>query len=65
MTAVDVARGLQVAAPQMQQWLDLLVKDGALEKTKRPVRYSVRQFSLFEAEGETDSTAAADTARSG
>ena len=48
MKATDIARGLGVTAPQAQKWLGLLVEDGTLEKSKRPVRYSVREGSLFE-----------------
>jgi predicted Rossmann fold nucleotide-binding protein DprA/Smf involved in DNA uptake len=48
MKATDIARGLGVTAPQAQKWLNLLVKDGTLEKSKRPVRYLVREMSRFE-----------------
>jgi predicted ArsR family transcriptional regulator len=48
MNAAEVARDLGVTEPQARQWLDLLAKDGTLEKSSRPVRYSVRQANLFE-----------------
>jgi hypothetical protein len=57
MTAAGVARGLGVSAPQAQEWLNRLVKEETLEKTKRPVRYLARQISLFEGEGATETIA--------
>jgi DNA processing protein len=46
----EVATDLQVSKSQVKQWLQLLVKDGVLEKLSRPVRYRAvsSQASLFE-----------------
>jgi DNA processing protein len=65
MGAADIARGLDVSGAQAQKWLDRLVEDGTLEKSKRPVRYSVRQAGMFEGEGASGSRTHARHAGSG
>ena len=65
MKAAEVARGLGVTTPQAEQWLKRLVAEGALEKSQRPVRYSLRQTSLFEGEAETTSSAKSKQGESG
>jgi len=52
MTAAEIARNLAVTAPQVQKWLKRLVDEGVLEKSKKPVRYSLRQTGLFEPSSE-------------
>ncbi len=65
MKATGIARGLGVTAPQAQKWLNLLVKDGTLEKSKRPARYSVLQTSRSEREGAIESDSDGKPAGSG
>jgi DNA processing protein len=48
VTASDIARNLAVTESQARKWLDMLVEEGTLAKTTRPVRYSVRPSTLFE-----------------
>ncbi len=63
--ATEVARRLRVSEPQAQKWLSLLVKEGTLEKSERPVHYVVRQSRLFEGERASDSVAETKPAGSG
>lgn len=43
----EVARALGLTNAQAKAWLKLLVEEGLLEKKAKPVRYVVRQQSLF------------------
>lgn len=65
MKAAEVARGLGVNATQAQGWLSLLVKEGMLEKSKRPVVYIARQSTVFEGEVADNSIAKTKPAGSG
>ncbi|HEY3342034.1 MAG TPA: hypothetical protein VGK81_08455, partial [Anaerolineae bacterium] len=44
----DVATKLQITNNQAKQWLRRLVDEGVLEKQSRPVRYTVREITLFD-----------------
>ena len=44
----EIARELEVAQRQVEQWLKRLVAEGLLEKRAKPVRYVVRQGDLFD-----------------
>jgi predicted Rossmann fold nucleotide-binding protein DprA/Smf involved in DNA uptake len=46
MQAAEVAQCLGVTDAQAQTWLERLVEEGVLEKSKQPVHYSIRQTSL-------------------
>lgn len=48
MNDAEVAEALDVSNVQAKTWLQRLVNEGVLEKQKRPVRYVVKQSSLFE-----------------
>lgn len=61
MNATGIAGDLGVTEPQARKWLDRLVREGTLKKSDRPVRYSVRQSSLFEGEVKAGSRADAGT----
>jgi predicted Rossmann fold nucleotide-binding protein DprA/Smf involved in DNA uptake len=45
--AAEVAADLGVTQRQAEEWLKRLVDEGVVDKSKNPVRYSVRQSSLF------------------
>ena len=63
--ATEIAHGLGVTTPQAQKWLGLLVEEGTLEQSKRPVRYVVCQTALFEGDDEIDSNAESRAAGAG
>ena len=52
--AGDVAAALGVTLRQAEEWLKRLVDENVLEKSKKPVRYTIRQSSLFSIEGSGD-----------
>lgn len=54
MKSADVARCLGVTEPQAQVWLTRLVDEGVLEKSRKPVRYSIRQTTLLDLERAND-----------
>jgi predicted Rossmann fold nucleotide-binding protein DprA/Smf involved in DNA uptake len=58
MKAADVARRLGVTEAQARKWLKRLVEEGALEKRKKPVRYSIPQSSPSGTEGSSGPGAA-------
>ena len=47
-SADDVAMALDVTKPQATKWLNRLVDEGVLEKSKRPVTYMRRPDDLFD-----------------
>lgn len=49
MNETDIAEDLEVVKTQARAWLDLLCKEGSIEKTKKPVRYKLNnsQKELF------------------
>jgi predicted Rossmann fold nucleotide-binding protein DprA/Smf involved in DNA uptake len=47
LTEGEVARRLGVTEAQAHRWLKRLVEEGALERSQKPVRYSVRQSRLL------------------
>jgi predicted Rossmann fold nucleotide-binding protein DprA/Smf involved in DNA uptake len=65
MTAAEVARHLEVSEPQVKNWLKRLVGEGTLKKSRKPVRYSVCQASLFESESIGARVSETKPARSG
>jgi predicted Rossmann fold nucleotide-binding protein DprA/Smf involved in DNA uptake len=48
MKGAEVAAALEVSTAQAKAWLQRLVKEGVLEKQKKPVVYIVKQSHLFE-----------------
>lgn len=48
MKDVDVAAALNVTTAQAKAWLQILLKEGLIEKKKKPAGYIVKQTSLFE-----------------
>ena len=48
MKEEDVASELQITAGQAKQWLQRLVDEGLLEKQPKPLRYVIRQTTLFD-----------------
>ena len=48
MKEAEVAVALEVSITQAKAWLQRLVKEGVLEKQKRPAGYIVKQSHLFE-----------------
>ena len=60
--AAEVAMDLGVTPQQAERWLERLSVEGVLAKSAKPVRYSIRQTSLFDG---TVDTANAGTRRAG
>ena len=54
--AAEIAKALGVTQRQAEEWLRRLVEERLVEKSKKPVRYAVRQASLLEPDGRTEST---------
>lgn len=48
MKDAEVAAALEVSTTQAKTWLQRLVKEGVVEKQKKPAGYIVRQSHLFE-----------------
>jgi predicted Rossmann fold nucleotide-binding protein DprA/Smf involved in DNA uptake len=48
MKEEDVASMLQITGSQAKQWLQRLVDEEVLEKQSRPVRYTVKETTLFD-----------------
>ncbi len=48
MKEAEVAHALEVSTTQAKAWLERLVKEGVLEKQKKPAGYIVKQSHLFE-----------------
>lgn len=63
-TAAEVAAELDVTMPQAEVWLKRLVEEGRLEKTKKPIRYSVRETGLSNVEDHMGQNADIKTERS-
>jgi predicted Rossmann fold nucleotide-binding protein DprA/Smf involved in DNA uptake len=43
----EVASMLQISKAQAKQWLDAFVKEGTLEKKKKPLRYTLKEKTLL------------------
>jgi predicted Rossmann fold nucleotide-binding protein DprA/Smf involved in DNA uptake len=50
MNETDIAEALRILKTQARAWLDLLCKEGAIEKTKKPVRYQLKELQRSQAE---------------
>jgi predicted Rossmann fold nucleotide-binding protein DprA/Smf involved in DNA uptake len=48
MKDVEIATALNISPAQAKAWLECLVNEGVIEKRKKPVKYVVKQLSLFE-----------------
>jgi predicted ArsR family transcriptional regulator len=48
MKEEDVASELQITAGQARQWLQRLIDEGLLEMQPKPLRYVIRQTTLFD-----------------
>jgi DNA processing protein len=48
LTEKEVASQLQITHSQATQWLQRLVEEGSVEKQLKPVRYSIKQITLFD-----------------
>ncbi|TDI39754.1 MAG: DNA-processing protein DprA [Acidobacteria bacterium] len=61
--AAEVAKDMAVTQRQAEEWLKRLVDERELEKSKKPVRYSVRQASLLDSVGAPEPAAKTKPAR--